>query len=352
MDPLYTGRSLLRASNYQTIFITGNYRVGAFGWLSGHYMQKAGQPNAGLYDQALLLKWVQKYVDRVKGDKTRVSAWGESAGGGSILHHLIREDGTQDPLFSTFAVQSPGFQWAWDNSPNGELDNVYRNFSKFANCGYEYNINCLRAASVADLTRATQKLFENFKQTGLFTVGPAVDGKWIKSIPTLAFSRGKFWKGIKSAIISHCANEPYSFTPKNIDNETRFDEFIYTFLPGPDLEPQRDAVKQQYDCKGRFEGDFHRCAATIIRDLAFTCNTRDLFNSYSAASYMMEYAFPLAFLAIHASDLIPLYANNAKEIVEMLSSFHPGADRLLVEIWRWGEAAQLRFRLAQTITLG
>jgi carboxylesterase type B len=49
--PLYTGQSMIAASNYQTIFIAGNYRVGAFGWLAGNYMESVAQPNAGLYDQ-------------------------------------------------------------------------------------------------------------------------------------------------------------------------------------------------------------------------------------------------------------------------------------------------------------
>lgn len=189
MGPLYTGQSLLRTSNYQTIFVTGNYRVGAFGWLAGHYMQTNGQPNAGLYDQALLFEWVQKHIYRVNGDSNRVSAWGESAGAGSIIHHLVRENGERDPAFQTLAVQSPAFEWAWDNSPGGKLDQVYKNFSSLAGCGHTFDIECLRASS--DLTKANQRLFETVRQTGLFPVGPAVDGKWITTIPTVAFSQRK-----------------------------------------------------------------------------------------------------------------------------------------------------------------
>lgn len=189
-EPLYTGQTLLKASNYQTIMVAGNYRVGAYGWLAGRYMEEVGQPNAGLYDQALMLEWIHKYIDRAGGDKDAVSAWGESAGGGSIMHHLIREDGTRDPRFSTFAIQSPAFQWAWDNSTHGLLDTVYRNFSQAVGCGYEYNIHCLRNADDGALARANQDLFKDVKQTGLFPVGPSVDGKWIRSLPVLLLSQG------------------------------------------------------------------------------------------------------------------------------------------------------------------
>jgi carboxylesterase type B len=185
--PLYTGQSMVAGQDYEAIFVAGNYRLGAFGWLAGSYMQDAGQPNAGLYDQALLLKWVQQYITQVGGDPNDVSAWGESAGAGSIMHHLIREGGTVDPLFKKFLVQSPAFEWSWDNSDQGTLDQVFKNFSQLAGCG-SYDMNCLRARSVDVLTTANQELFNNVRPTGLFPVGPSVDGKWIQTIPALSYA--------------------------------------------------------------------------------------------------------------------------------------------------------------------
>lgn len=52
-------------------------------------MEKDGLPNAGLHDQRAIFQWVQDYVHLLGGNKKDVSAWGESAGGGSILHHLV-----------------------------------------------------------------------------------------------------------------------------------------------------------------------------------------------------------------------------------------------------------------------
>ncbi|KAI1463154.1 alpha/beta-hydrolase [Daldinia caldariorum] len=306
--PIASGRSILNASEYQTIFIEGNYRLGAFGWLAGDYMQQVGQPNAGLYDQALLFEWAQEYVELVKGDKDRVTAWGESAGAGSVLHHLIREDGTKDPLFRTFAIQSPAFQWAWDNSPGGTLDTVYRNFSDFAGCGFEFDIDCLRKAPEEDLRRANQLIFRSFPLTGLFPVGPAVDGGWVN----------KFWHDIDSAIISHCANESFGFTPV-VTNETEFDQILENFFPGSRLKPQRDAVKEYYNCEELYDGDFYACLSAIVRESSFTCNTRDLFEAYPAESYMMRYSFPQSSVAFHASDLYPLFTKNAEEVIAALN---------------------------------
>lgn len=189
--PFYNGTGPLlsaKESNKKLIFITGNYRLGAFGWLAGTEMEKRGLPNAGLYDQRLVLQWVQDFVHLVGGDKNQVSAWGESAGAGSIVHHLISNGGQQDPLFKKAIIQSPAFEWQWDRT--GTMNYVFKRFSMFSKCS-EYNMSCLQAATTLDLARANQKLFEETTPcTGLFPVGPSLDGGLIQQLPAVAFSKG------------------------------------------------------------------------------------------------------------------------------------------------------------------
>lgn len=48
-----------------------NYRLGAFGWLSGPTFQEDGTANAGLYDQRFALEWVQKHIYKFGGDPNR-----------------------------------------------------------------------------------------------------------------------------------------------------------------------------------------------------------------------------------------------------------------------------------------
>ena len=113
-NPIFTGVGPINAAaafNQSAIFVVGNYRLGAFGWLAGSYMEQFGTANAGLYDQRLLLKWVQEYIAQVGGDASQVSAWGESAGASSILHHLVLDGGKLDPLFTKAMIQSPAFEW-------------------------------------------------------------------------------------------------------------------------------------------------------------------------------------------------------------------------------------------------
>ena len=149
-------------------------------------MERDGLPNAGFYDQRAVLQWIQDYIQLVGGDKTQVSAWGESAGAGSIMHHLTAFGGTQDPLFSKAVLQSPAFEIAWDRE--GLVEDVFQNFTSLAGCAGQ-GVACLRAADAATLQDANTKLnVEGPEST--FAVGPTADGSWVRQLATLEYQTG------------------------------------------------------------------------------------------------------------------------------------------------------------------
>ena len=55
-----------------------NYRLGAFGWLSGPTFQANGTANVGLYDQRFALEWVQEHISKFGGDPNRAYQSGSS----------------------------------------------------------------------------------------------------------------------------------------------------------------------------------------------------------------------------------------------------------------------------------
>ena len=97
----YDGGGLVDQSGGNIIYVAGNYRLGAYGWLAGTTMEQHGTPNVGLFDQRAVFQWVQDYASLFGGDANQVSAWGESAGAGSIMHHLVANGGTQNPVNSS-----------------------------------------------------------------------------------------------------------------------------------------------------------------------------------------------------------------------------------------------------------
>lgn len=150
-------------------------------------MEKEGLPNAGLYDQRAALQWIQDYIGLLGGDKAQVSAWGLSAGAGSILHQLVAFGGTQDPLFSRAVMQSPAFQVMFDRK--GTLERTFQNFTELAGCAGQ-GVACLRAANPEVLKGANTKLNEE-GPSGRFEVGPAADGNLIRQLPSLEYASGK-----------------------------------------------------------------------------------------------------------------------------------------------------------------
>lgn len=155
-------------------------------------MEQNGQPNAGLLDQRTVLQFVQDHISLVNGDSSRVSAWGESAGASSIMHHLTMPENIQKPLFKKAILQSPAYQWLWNRT--GALNDTFTEFAervgKSANCSLP-DINCLRSANTTVLADVNQKFGDKLSCDGIMPFGPAVDGNIIPDLAPVQFKAGK-----------------------------------------------------------------------------------------------------------------------------------------------------------------
>ncbi|KAH7903515.1 Carboxylesterase family-domain-containing protein, partial [Hygrophoropsis aurantiaca] len=97
----FDGADLVADSHNGVVTVVMQYRLGAFGFLSGNEVKASGALNAGLLDQTFALQWVQDHIALFGGDASHVTIWGESAGAGSVLQHIVANGGnTQPPLFS------------------------------------------------------------------------------------------------------------------------------------------------------------------------------------------------------------------------------------------------------------
>lgn len=313
---LYSGDGFMAAAksiHKKAIYVVGNYRLGAFGWLAGktmeqHATQHNAVPNAGLHDQRLVLQFVQQYIHLLGGDKNSVSVWAESAGAGSVLHHLVanwsQTPEPSDPLFQRVFLQSPSYQWQWDNSADGVLEATYNNFTNLAECS---DLTCLQQKPAEDLAKANRELYDITKCTGKKYTVAAVDGKLIKELPIVTFSRGFANPYVDSLIVSHVQDESIGMAPDYVKDEAGFQQFLEITFPGPSMESARQDITSQYSGIT----DPYKRAAIAVRDFSFTCNCRQLLDVYNAISkpvYLMSYRFAEEFgIAVHTSDLIPLF---------------------------------------------
>ncbi|KAL8899741.1 MAG: hypothetical protein Q9207_006038 [Kuettlingeria erythrocarpa] len=296
--PFYDGVGLLQQSGGNVIYVSSNYRLGAYGFLAGSTMERDGLPNAGLYDQRAVLQWIQDHIYLVGGDKTKVSAWGLSAGAGSIMHHLTAFGGTQDPLFSRAVLQSPGFQPKFDRK--GDLETIFQNFTALAGCAGE-GLACLRAASADALDNANVKL-----NTGGLpstnAVGPSADGSWVRQLAPVELAQGNCFPSV-NLIVSHVSDEAAAFVPPSMRDDEDFTSTVeYIFSAYAKRAGITSSIISRYGEKN-YTTTFGRFKA-FLADSSFTCNIRYLTDAYEDKTWNLKYS---VLPGLHATDLLPTF---------------------------------------------
>jgi para-nitrobenzyl esterase len=102
--PLYDGKRLAEKG---VVFVSVAYRVGLFGFLTHPELtREGGRGNFGLRDQIAGLEWVRDNIAAFGGDPSRVTIFGESAGGISVS--MLASSPKAKGLFQRAISQSGG----------------------------------------------------------------------------------------------------------------------------------------------------------------------------------------------------------------------------------------------------
>lgn len=305
--PFYDGSGLVSQSGNNFIFVGSNYRLGAFGFLAGKSMEEQGLPNAGLWDQRAAGEWIADNIHLVGGNADDVTVMGESAGAGSILHHITAAGGTMAPWFKKAILQSPAFQPMWDRQ--GALDTVFQQFLDLAGCSGK-DLACLRAADSQTLITANTKLNQDAVE-GSFIVGPSADGSYVRQLAALEYASGNYAKGLSSILVSHVASEATIFVDGNVGTDAAFAQFVGSLFPNYTLASGLNKVIEDYypnvTSPGSPYADESDRVNALVRDSSFTCNARVLLDAFTSAgvpAYGMQYSVTPGW---HATDLLPTF---------------------------------------------
>ncbi|KAL2796165.1 Carboxylesterase [Aspergillus keveii] len=289
----YNGTSLIKRADDDLIVVTINYRLGAFGFLAGEPLQTHGIFNAGLHDQRAALSWVQKFIHLLGGDRDNVSAWGQSAGAGSLVYHLIAEGGKLDPLFRRAILQSPSLESGANTQPSYER---FESFAAAVGCptrGVD-SLHCLRSANSTALRKANEEVFDGVSF-------PVPDGKYIQSPALVEYAKGNTWKDIDSVLISHVLDEGLLSVPDDVP-KGQLQHFITSSLP-PNSTQQASFMTALFESLYSNSTEKEKVAA-VYTALFFTCNMRAVLEAYPNPAWAFQYSFLDGEInAMHASDM-------------------------------------------------
>ncbi|XP_052796747.1 acetylcholinesterase-like isoform X2 [Mya arenaria] len=183
----YDGRILAQEG---VVVVTVNYRVDALGFLSTDDDVAPG--NYGLLDQLTALRWVKDNIARFHGDASRITVFGQSAGGSGVSLHmfsplanglftsLIPQSGT---AFSPFAIYRPPHSPRTYALELGLAVGCPQNTSAAL-------VACLRTKDALLLARTP------VSPPMIATFAPRVDGYFLTDLPEVLMMRGAYLKCI------------------------------------------------------------------------------------------------------------------------------------------------------------
>jgi carboxylesterase type B len=314
---LYDGADLIVESNYGVITVVLQYRLGLFGFLAGQAVKEGGAPNAGLLDQNYALQWVQAYISHFGGDPTKVTIWGQSAGAGSIIQHVVAHGGnTQPPLFRA-AMTSSTFLSSQYNYNDRIPEILYSMVVNGTNCDSSSDtLSCVRAADINTL----QNLNSNINLDGFYgmlTFVPVVDGTFIVERPTVTLSKGRLNGNYLLAVVNtHEGNIL-------VNQSTTLDVADYIRTIYPNFGPaQISGAAMMYQNKGSNVNQ----ANLVMGESMFVCPTYYMLEAFGDRAWKGEFAIPPG---LHGDDVGeyftsyldgPLY-NNSQFITSFSNSF-------------------------------
>jgi len=225
------GASYFFGPNYllenDVVVVTFNYRLGAFGFLATN--DKAAAGNYGIQDQIMVLKWVQKNIEKFGGDSSKVTIMGEDAGAASVT--ILAMSPLANDLFHSAITLSGNAlcDQYMQNDPNEAAVELANRLECSSEKGEDI-VNCLSRQTQQDIIKASNSMAMFFSFPRWFV--PNVDGTVLPDTPENLLIEGKFTK--VPFIVGQTKDEGaffYRLTLNSFNNGQYDDNFIDHKLP-------------------------------------------------------------------------------------------------------------------------
>lgn len=295
----YNATDLVREAGGQVVAVAIQYRLGLFGFLAGQEVRNNGALNAGLLDQRFALQWVQRHISKFGGDPKKVTIWGESAGAGSVVQHLIADDGnTQPKLFRAGIISSYYIppQYAYNHWISEKL---FLQVVEQTGCSSASDaLLCLHQIDADVLNQINTHI----RAKGIHDFVPVVDGKFITDRPSVLLGKGKLNADTILAVANtHEAALPGLAPPDTLNNFT-ISEYIANMWPTL-TKKQLDEVLALYEGQGKPVDQ----AIAIKGESQYICPTYPVLRALKGRAFKGQFAVPPAY---HFDDVFYYFPNS------------------------------------------
>jgi len=275
---LYDGTILSR--NGPVVVVTINYRLGVLGFFVNEDSNIKG--NFAIQDQQQSLEWVKANIKGFGGDPDKVTIFGQSAGGASMLSHMMSP--ASWPLFHQVVVQSAPV--ALPVLSNKEADKHYEVFVKDTSCHHKRKsekLDCLRSINwqgvVAAQSKAQGKIFLSKPLSMFEPWSPTVDGVVLPGTFLDLLKEGRFSR--VPLVIGHVTEEARMFVyeafTKSV-SKTEADALVRLIWQGKDVAKQ---IFKMYPWPSPAPKDYRDWFSELGTDFVIECPSRHVANLYA-----------------------------------------------------------------------
>ena len=219
------------------VLVTFNYRLNVFGFLAHPALSVESEQNAsgnyGLMDMIAALEWVQDNIVQFGGDPDRVTIFGESAGGGSVMTLMIVPQA--EGLFHRAISQStyvPGWDRGLTDAGAGweaaEIQGAW--IAKALSAPAADPLPTMRAATSAAVIEAAKVGFGSVFTRTPPVWAPNVDGWIVPNDPLIMYRESR--QHNLPLITGMTGNEGSLFRSRaGITNVEDFESYVHTHYP-------------------------------------------------------------------------------------------------------------------------